>query len=158
MSSVAARRSTYIPPHPSLTGPRTVRRLPLMNWQWISFGEVETSAAAAGQNEFSLRVRLTGPWRSTITAASSSRDLWPRPPTSRSTSLQAGPACRRSRRPSESQPVIEAMMPADLLLNRPCPLAGSYCQVHDQTSVEAFLLLLNIHNPHHHHQHPYIVI
>lgn len=80
MSSVAARRSTYIPPHPSLTGPRAVRRLPLMNWQWISFGEAETSAAAAGQNEFSLRVRLTGPWQSTITAASSSRDLWPPAP------------------------------------------------------------------------------
>lgn len=85
--------------------------------------------------------------------------LTPPLPTPRSTSLQAGPACRRSRRPSESQPVVEAMMPADLLLNRPCPSAGSYCQVHDQTSVEAFLLLLNIHNPHHHHQQrPYIVI
>lgn len=34
----------------------------------------------AGQNEFSLHVRLTGPWQSPITAASSSHNLWPPPP------------------------------------------------------------------------------
>lgn len=32
---------------------------------------------SAGQNEFSLHVRLTGLWQSPITAASSSHNLWP---------------------------------------------------------------------------------
>lgn len=71
----------------------------------------------AGQNRFTLHVRLTGPWQSPITAASSSHDLWPHLPLS---SLQAGaassscrPAGNRARcasvssRLSESQPVVE---------------------------------------------------
>lgn len=47
-------------------------------------------------------------------------DLWPPHSAPRATSPRAGPR----RRPSESQPVVGAMMPADLLFNRPWPPVG----------------------------------
>lgn len=90
MSSVVERRLTGT--HGEFDR-RAVRRLPFMNWQWISFSSLSW-AELAGQNEFTLHVRLlafcttiTGPWQSPITAASSSRNLWPPTP-----SLWAGTA------------------------------------------------------------------
>lgn len=79
-----------------------------------------SDAAAGGQNEF----RLGGPWPTVH--HHHHRCLFRLqtfdPPYSapRATSPRAGPR----RRPSESQPVVGAMMPADLLFNRPWPPVG----------------------------------
>lgn len=98
----------------------------------ISFSR--PSWAPRGQNEFSLHVGLTGLWQSPITAASTSHDLWPR-------LISSG---WDGERLSESQSIVEIIMPADLLFNGPCPPPCNSCQVQNQTSTD----LLHLHPVH----------
>lgn len=149
MSSAVLRCCTFI--YPQQLDRHAVRRLPFMNWQWISFSSLKW-ACRAGQNEFSLHVRLTGPWQSPITAASSSHNLWPPclPLHPHPISLgwdggqkkQAGGFA--SVRESACRWSYDACRPFVQQAVRPPP--GSNCQVRDQTSVEAIFTFIS--HPH----------
>lgn len=119
-------------------------RLPLMNLQWISFGqEAEVPMWRPADRMSSGSVGRDRP-STTINAASSSfRPLTLPHPAAWATSPHSGPR----RRPSESQPVVVAMMPADLLFNRPWPPAGGQLLSSALSDERGgpFLLLLNFH-------------
>lgn len=142
MSSVAERCI-----YPELFDRHVFRCLPFMNWQWISFSSLRRVCRLD---------RMSSVYMSGSLDCDSLPSLLLLPATTFDPppSLQAEMVGRRNWlaavRLSESQPVVETMMPADLLFNRPCPLPGSYCQVHDQRSVEALFIYFftSISTPH----------